>query len=459
MTATAERSRWLKAISASAIKPILVLLCVLIGHEARAECTVTLSKIAESLDGHSTTRTTVRRVFHHDGYWYVFCGDVRNKVYYNFFVTSTDGIHWSERKVGTGGGVTGSEYGTVNLPETAIVYGDRIYGCYSENGKLRIRSGTLAGGDITWTNGHDIAPAYVDKTTRNFYHYYPDIMIEENGFISISLRHCHNWEATQKMDPAFVISTRANDITSWQAPQDLITFESPERSDAHENIPLPGGKRVVIVRSQKGVTDKELYKPGWPGNFYAFHYDGAEWLKPVDLGNSDGINGSDKRLSAMLDPGTGIVHLAYIEDSGTHWKNELRYRTLSPPYGIDDWSVPKTIATNVFAVTLGMDTSSVPARIAAVYGDQLHEGGEESPVWGSRWHTGKLYLKWFDGTDWESGRQLISEQDTEYAWFPSIQQDVSGTFGVLYMTGGFTDFRNTPKKLIFALIEPGNHTP
>ena len=208
------------------------------------------------------------------------------------------------------------------------------------------------------------------------------------------------------------------------------------------------------MRSFSGETDEERYKPGCPGSFYAIHYDGTNWLKPVNLGVSDGINGSDKRLAAMLDPGTGIVHLTYIEDSGTHWKNELRYRTLSPPYAVGDWSAPRTIATNVFTVTLGMDTTSAPARIAAVYGDQLHEGGEVVPPWGSRWHTGKLYLKWFDGTAWESGRQLISEEDNQYAWFPSIQEDVSGTFGILYMTGGFKDFRDTPKELMFALVKP-----
>jgi hypothetical protein len=435
--------------------PILVLLLTLAGRGAGAEWTLTRSKIGESLDGHSTTRTTVRRVFHHDGYWYVFCGDIRDKVYHNFFVTSTDGVNWSERKVGSGGGVAGGPYGAPDLPETAIVYGDQVYGCYTENGELLVRSGTLAGGDITWTNGHSVAPGRTDETTRDFYFYYPDIMIEENGMFSVSLRHYHKSETTQTLSPALVISMHPNDITDWQAPRDLITFTPPERHDAHENIPLPGGRRVVIVRSSRGSTDEELYKPGWPGGFYACHYDGANWAEPVDLGDSDGINGSDKRLSAMLDPGTGIVHLAYIEDSGTHWKNELRYRTLASPYGIDDWSAPTTITPNVFTVMLGMDTSSVPARIAAVYGDQLHEGGEVEPTWGSRWHTGRLYLKWFDGTEWDAGRHLLSEPDDEYAWFPSIQQDVSGTFGVLYMKGRFKDFRNTPKELMFALVKPG----
>ena len=447
------RKQRLRTIVISFVKLIPVLLLALGGRDVAAECKITLSRIGGSLDGHSTTRTTVRRVFRHDGHWYVFCGDVRNKVYRNFFATSADGINWSGRKVGSGGGVMSGEHGATNLPETAIVYGNRIYGCCSEKGELRIRSGTLADGDIAWTDGHAIAPAYVDKTTRDFYGYYPDIMMEGDGRLSISLRHYRKGETTQSLNPAFVMSSHPGDITSWQAPRDLIDLSLPERIDAHENIPLPGGKRVVIVRSCRGTTDEELYKPGFPGSFYAVHYDGSEWLGPVRLGASDGVNGSDKRLSAVLDPGTGVVHLAYIEDSGTHWKNELRYRTLSPPYGVDDWSGPTALATNVFTVALGADTSSVPARIAAVYGDQLHEGGEAEPTWGSRWHTGKLYLKWFDGSEWEAGRQLISEPENEYAWYPSIQQDVSGTFGVLYMTGGFKNFRKTPKELMFALIE------
>ena len=83
MTGFEKQDRWLKRIDTSVIKPLLVLLLVVIGRDAGAEYTITLSEIAESFDGHSTTRTTVRRVFHHDGYWYVFCGDVRNKVYCN----------------------------------------------------------------------------------------------------------------------------------------------------------------------------------------------------------------------------------------------------------------------------------------------------------------------------------------------------------------------------------------
>ena len=122
---------------------LLPLLLAAAGRGVTAEYTVAHSRIGASFDGHSTTRTTVRRVFRHDRYSYVFCGDVRDRVYYNFFATSTDGIDWSERKVGSGGDIAAGPHGAPDLPETAIVYGDRIYGCYSEEGELRIRSGRL----------------------------------------------------------------------------------------------------------------------------------------------------------------------------------------------------------------------------------------------------------------------------------------------------------------------------
>jgi hypothetical protein len=138
MEAVMNRDRWLKRGNSFVIKVMLVLLLVLAGHDATADHTIKLSKVGDSLDGHSTTRTTVRRVFHHDGHWYVFCGDVHNGVYHNFFVSSTDGIHWSDRKVGSGGAIAGNEIGAPNLPETAILYRDQIYGCYSEQGEFAI---------------------------------------------------------------------------------------------------------------------------------------------------------------------------------------------------------------------------------------------------------------------------------------------------------------------------------
>ena len=72
---------------------------------------------------------------------------------------------------------------------------------------------------------------------------------------------------------------------------------------------LPGGSRTVIAGGHRRVTDEEPYQPGWPGSYYAFHHDGAHWLEPINLGDSDGINGSEKHPSFMTDPGTGVVHL------------------------------------------------------------------------------------------------------------------------------------------------------
>jgi len=427
----------------STVTALLLLVCMA-GNAFGVAYNVTHSKIDDTADSHGTTRTTVRHVFRCDGQWYVFCGDHREDTYYSFFVTSQDGVNWSGRKVGKGGGVTSDQYGSPDYHESPMVIGNRVYITASDNSTnhLMIRRGMIENSDITWG-----APSIVARgklSPRESYGYYPDIMIEADGRLSFTCRHYYVDESSKPhLDPAFLITIKSDDITAWQTPVNLITLPEPQMIDSHENIPLPNGKRILVYR-----THNQVYKGGMPGNFFAFYWDGAKWSEPVDLGNSDGINGSDKRFCAMLDPGTGIVHLLYIEDSGTLWKNELRYRTLYPPYGASNWSSPVTVAKNVFTTTMGMDTSSKPARIAVVYGDQRYTPGGR---WGGRQHTGELHMKWFDGKSWESGSQLISEPGDERAWYPSISQDVSGTFGVLYTKG-----RPNEKifELRFALIEP-----
>lgn len=405
---------------------------------------VTHSKIDDTQDGHGTTRTTVRHVFYYHGQWYVFCGDHRGGnpgTYYSFFVTSTDGVNWSARKIGSGGGITGNRYGSTSVPETPIVYGNTVYGAYTDSStnNLMVRSGTLTDGNITWSAASVAAPGLVSP--RETYAYYPDIMIETDGRLSMTVRHYYlDGQSKAHLDPAYIVSTNPGDITSWQAPHGLMVLPSPQEADGHENIPLPGGKRVMIFRTR----NSNQWVPGPPGNFLAFHYDGSSWSAPVDLGNSDGIGGSDKRLCAMLDTGTGIVHLLYVEDSGTLWNNELRHRTLAPLYGLSDWSAPVTIDTNVFTVTMGMDSSSTPGRIVAVYGD--HKAND-----GGRLHTGELYIKWFDGTRWDTSRQLVSEPATVHNWYPSVSQDASGIFGVLYTKGRWGQ---GAFELMFSLIEP-----
>lgn len=383
MTVAAKRYGWQETIDVSVIMPILVLLLALPGQGARAEPTIKLSRVGESLDGHGTTRTTVRRVFHHDGYWYVFCGDVRDRVYHSFFVTGTDGINWSQRKIGSGGDLAGGQYGAPDLPETAIVYGDRVYGCYSEKGELCIRSGTLARGDIHWSGGQSIVPGPGDKTTRDFYFYYPDIMIEGDGSLSISLRHHHMSGTTHRLDPALVISANPGDITKWRAPRDLITFALPEKADAHENIPLCGGRRVVIVRSHRGVTDEELYKPGCPGGFYAVHYDGTTWLEPVDSAKLQ--SAMQYMEDALDDPKTpdakedGIQFACVIRNGRMIWPNATtpagHGSDLQTPCQI--YSVTKTFGTGVLGLLLdqGLAKLDTPAN-AIVDVDLTREDGQ-----------------------------------------------------------------------------------
>jgi hypothetical protein len=64
MTGSSGPGRGQKRLSATVTKSILVLLLVVIGRAAGAEYSISISRIGDSLDGYSTTRTTVRRVFH-----------------------------------------------------------------------------------------------------------------------------------------------------------------------------------------------------------------------------------------------------------------------------------------------------------------------------------------------------------------------------------------------------------
>ncbi len=66
---------------------------------------------------------------------------------------------------------------------------------------MHIRGGTLVRGDITWSPGHRIAPAYIDRSTEDFCGYYPDIVIDEDGFLSMSLRHHHSFGKEQRHGP------------------------------------------------------------------------------------------------------------------------------------------------------------------------------------------------------------------------------------------------------------------
>ena len=63
------------------------------------------------------------------------------------FVTSQDGVNWSGRKVGKGGGVTSDQYGSPDYHESPIVIGNKVYSTASDNGTnhLMIRSTVTRG--------------------------------------------------------------------------------------------------------------------------------------------------------------------------------------------------------------------------------------------------------------------------------------------------------------------------
>ena len=159
----------------------LLLLLFIAGNAGGVTYNVTHSKIDDTADSHGTTRTTVRHVFRCDGLWYVFCGDHRGKTYYSFFVTSPDGVNWSGRKAGNGGGVTSGLYGSPDYYESPLVIDNRVYSTWqdSSTNHLMIRCGTIAEGTITWSPVSIVVQG--NRSPRESYGYYPDLMIEADG--------------------------------------------------------------------------------------------------------------------------------------------------------------------------------------------------------------------------------------------------------------------------------------
>jgi len=389
--------------------------------------TVTIRNIYTMNEGniyHSTARGTIDLVHRFEGVWFVFHGESRNPCCaYNGFQTSLDGVTWSGLK--TGLNADSDELNRSYLIEDKII--TRLYKNPTNDG-LYISEGIINGNDIIWDAPHFII--------TGSYYYYNDVKRDFSGRLHFSGRH---------YDGSFtnIFWMRAKnpyDNSAWESPVILLSGNTvTPRVDGHENIQLGGNEVYVIIRTATNNINPSL-KPSNLGSFYGMHYNGKDWeTVPTELGISDGIAGSDKRLSAIFDPNTDTIHLVYIDDN-----DNLYHKTLKTPYNSDDWTSSQLIVNNAFCCILGIDTTVSPSRIALVYGDQLVTDPSDG-----RNCTGALYLKWFDGRSWEIENLLISEPGETYNWYPNMIRDVSGDIGVMYQKG---DWTKSSQEIMFSLI-------
>ncbi|MDY6853870.1 MAG: hypothetical protein SWO11_04045 [Thermodesulfobacteriota bacterium] len=399
--------------------------------------TVTINNIYTMYAGnkfHSTSRGTIDLVYHYNGVWFVFHGASQDPCCeYNGYQTSSDGITWSSLKTGN---VASNEMDRSFLCEgnkiTRLFRVDTNPDPNTMNQNVYIGEGIINGSDIVWDIPELVLPA--GSTGDNYgWYYYNDLRRDTTGRIHFSGRHNDN--ANNIFNIFWVRAQNPFDNSVWENPTTIVAGDFASTGvDGHENVQLDGDEVYIIAR-----TNSLVYSPGNPGKFYGRHFDGMTWESvPTELGLSDGISGSDKRLCALFDPDMKRIHFVYIDDN-----SNLFHRTLSTPYDSSDWSAPVFIESNVFTCSMGIDTSSTPSRIALVYGKQLATDG-------GRFHTGELYLKWFDGKSWDSNSLLVSESGTFYNWYPNMIRDVSGDIGIMYLKGRWDG--NSPV-IMFSLIQ------
>ncbi|MDA2925230.1 hypothetical protein MYX65_11380, partial [Acidobacteria bacterium AH-259-L09] len=343
--------------------------------EGKLSDQVTIVKLDSARGAHVTTRTTIRRVWRHEGVWFVTygTGGPQSREVYR---TSRDGLSWSQRKQRPDGGLT-----------------------YFDGGKgyaYRTKGGPVADNPNIWAFKHWISTARVQgesiqwgdrveffkEPPKQMYFYYVQPRVDSTGRICMTMRHVDRSEGGGVQHPPQSIvwfrSKEPGQISAWDGPVEVIVGETPkEGTDAHQCVPLEDGKSIVIAR-----TAAHHYRENGPrGGFYARLFNGQTWEKQYKLDTSDGTGGSDRRFSATFDAKAKALHLVY-----TDGEKRLVYRTCKAPYGPSNWSEPVYPVTGkCFTQCIGLDRSASLARPVVVYGIQRRSDG-------GRLHAGELYL-------------------------------------------------------------------
>ncbi len=127
-----------------------------------------------------------------------------------------------------------------------------------------------------------------------------------------------------------------------------------------------------------------------------------------------------------FDPTARRLHLVYVDA-----ENRLRYRSLDPPYHPGNWQPALSrpgaeLAAGVFTCALGVDSSTTPYGLTITYGLEKHLGRDK------RQRTGELYVRRFDGKEWQGEPLSVSQVGTIYNWYPNVNRDVRDGLCVLY---------------------------
>ena len=264
--------------------------------------------------------------------------------------------------------------------------------------------------------------------------FYISAAVGNDGTFWVQSRHMGETppDGEQIRDTRLTHTTKPGRLTEWAKPIVPIP-ETGRGSIVPLVVPLPDGKAYAFARTYQDLWGKLDPNPK-ANQLLGNLFDGTSWgEQPTVLApRMTHIMGDDRRMSAVFDDKTGILHLLYIDVESV-----LRHRQLHPPYGEDNWQPllselgSEVYPTPVHCAVVSLDAHVTPSRVYMVFGRELEVGKDP------RRRTGELRLAVFDGSTWQIEEEPVSEPGSKDYWYPNVAAEVTaaGELGILYLKG------------------------
>ena len=238
--------------------------------------------------------------------------------------------------------------------------------------------------------------------------HYGSICQDTEGYFWVAARALTKTGPEGHMSTWVSRTVSPNNIRTWE--QHRVLFESAgPGTHAPQIIALDDGRvACVLFVKHEQMTMVYLYNPNY-----------RTWSQPQIIGGGY----ESKRASAVFDPGSRRLHIIYTDSVG-----DARYRNLTRPYGLENWS-PKLNASGIIIakeasvnrgdddLSLSVNLSENPAPLALVHrGPDLH-----------------LHLKYYNGKDWSLKDVKIGLQDPRMTCDEATAvYDFTNGLGILY---------------------------
>jgi hypothetical protein len=399
---------------------LLIGAVLLIGHLCAAE--PKLNVIRSELgpcNVHGTTRGHQRKVVYINGAWLVAYSNEQG----SHLRLSRDGLHWTE-PLTFHPNETSSSY-------TLVMWKGRLFLFYTDfrsdspqrewkGDGIVVREVMVQDEGVKLKD--EPQPVLIDPEGTDFY---LSAAVGPDGTFWVQSRHVDRSSPTASQDTRLTRTITPGRLTGWTEPIHPIPLRA-KGSIVPLVVPLRDGKAYSFARTYQ-ETETNMSRL-W-GNLF----DGRRWgERPSVLARMTDVLGDDRRMSAVFDAKSGLLHLIYIDEGGV-----FRHRQLYPPYQEESWQPPlsqpgrEIYPAPVHCAVASLDPHVSPSRVYVVFGRELRVGHDP------RHRTGELRLAVFDGSNWRIEDQPVSEPGATDCWYPNVSAKVNpaGELGVLYLKG------------------------